>query len=455
MSLHPHQQFGARWLADRAFAILADEPGAGKTAQVVTACDLIDARKILIVCPVVVRHHWEVEFERWSARDRAIITWDGRPKFIPDDGVDIVSHATFSHKPSIDLLRQGAPYDVIVVDECHELRRYGAARTRALLAPVPPYQTLIPGQDEAGAWSWSRHFWGLTGTPIVNSAGDLWTFAAGPMRDPRFWYDWVSEFAADLKIDQNGGIKATGVKNVAKLCDLFRPVMLRRTLAGIGIQLPQLDINEWNLDVDQAEVDRIMAQLDERMQMKVMDAIAAESDDMESQMSTVRRQLGIAKMPKIAVYIAEQLATAREPIVVFFQHTDVRKGLYEILKNQYGYKVSWIDGKVTRAQLKAAVDWYQAGFIDVLLVQTDAGGMGLTLTRGTRVVFAELSWSAVAQWQAIKRVHRIGQTRPVIADIPRISTSWLEQVLGKVVSAKHRAADLFLSQLETRDTHLH
>ena len=86
----------------------------------------------------------------------------------------------------------------------------------------------------------------------------------------------------------------------------------------------------------------------------------------------------------------------------------------------------------------------------MLLVQTDAGGVGLTLTRADKAVVAELPWTAVGMWQAVKRVHRITQTREVRADVLRASGCWLEQSLASAVSRKHAASERLLTLLESR-----
>ena len=112
-----------------------------------------------------------------------------------------------------------------------------------------------------------------------------------------------------------------------------------------------------------------------------------------------------------------------------------------------GRVCSWLDGTVTRAQLVAAVDWFQAGRIDVLLVQTQAGGTGLTLTRSHRAVVAELPWTATALFQAVKRVHRISQTVACRADVLQAPGCWLDEAMATVVEGKRRAADDLMDRL--------
>lgn len=430
-----HQVTGADWLASRGFGILADEPGAGKTAQVVMAADAVGARNILVICPAVVRPHWQREFRDWQKIDRQVDLVEGRPKERPKPGVTIISHATLAdEKRSMHLICQ--TYDLIVVDEIHMFRQMDAIRTRMLLAPD-------------GMWTWAPRLWGLTGTPLVNSAADLWPLTWGPLRAGIPWFDWGMQFAESMNGDGYGGIRPLGIKNANQLAAWFRPHILRRTLAGIGVVLPQLTVKHQLFPIPDDAMQRIMADLEGWTPDRLIQAIEEKDDLRDSAMARVRKTLGLAKLNGVAHYVNWLIEHRMGPAVVFFQHTSVREELFNQLAKQYGHRVSWIDGKITPKQLEAAESWFQRGDLDILLVQTDAGGMGLTLTRAARVVIAELPWTSVGMWQAIKRVHRITQIQPVHADIVRAKGIWLEEVLASTISKKHFASEQFLRLIET------
>jgi SNF2 family DNA or RNA helicase len=67
-SLVPEQIEGARFLANNARALLADEPGFGKSAQAVAACDFVCARRILVLTTASARVNWLNEFEKFSPK---------------------------------------------------------------------------------------------------------------------------------------------------------------------------------------------------------------------------------------------------------------------------------------------------------------------------------------------------------------------------------------------------
>jgi SNF2 family DNA or RNA helicase len=431
----PHQITGAAFLAARGFALLADEAGAGKSPQVVIAADLCGARRILMVCPAVVRRHWEKVFLDWQEIDRPVDVVEGNVKSPPGEGVTIVSHAAFADAASVRLMFQSAPYDIVAIDEIHFMRQMDAARTRAILGPD-------------GAWAWVVRFWGLSGTPLVNSAADLWPLTYGPMRMQVPWWDWGQHFAAETRQDSYGGIRFVGLKNAHDLAAILRPHVLRRTLEGVGVKLPPLTIASLPVAVDLAALNRVMADLEGWTPQRLAIALEDKDELHDSALARVRKALGLAKAEQVARHVGQMLGGGEGPVVVFFQHTAVREALFAALQAK-GFIGSWVDGKVTKVQLGAAIDWFQGGRLDYLLVQTDAGGIGISLTKANRAVVAELPWTAVGLWQAAKRISRIGQSRACLVEVVRAHGCWLEDALASAVQRKHVASQSLLSLLES------
>jgi SWI/SNF-related matrix-associated actin-dependent regulator 1 of chromatin subfamily A len=435
---YSHQDTGAAFLAERRFALLADDPGLGKSFSAIKAADLLDIRRILIICPGAVRRHWEAELDLRQTIDRPITVEEGFLTAPPGAGVTIVSHATLSdlgrkgRMGSISWLNAGAPYDLIIVDESHEMRHYQASRTRTLLGPD-------------GIASQARHVWLLSGTPVVNSAADLYPLVFGALRLQVSWLDFCTHYC-EMRTDAFNGLKPVGIRNAAELADGLRPYVLRRTIASLGIDLPPLDIQRRTLAVDPAAVASAMAGIEDWSPERLLLAIGDGDELRDAAMSRVRRALGLAKAEAAAAHVEAILAAGDGPVVAFFQHTDVRIAMHAAL-TRAGRVCSWIDGKVTAKQLRAAREWHQAGRLDVLLVQTAAGGVGLTLTRGHRVAICELPWTASSLFQAIKRVHRIGQTRACLAEVLSAQGCWLDEVLATVVETKRKASDELLDLL--------
>lgn len=442
-TLMPHQVSGTAFLAERGFAFLWDDPGLGKTLEAVAGADEARARNILVVCPAVVRMNWALEFFENQRIPRDINVVEGFLRAPPGDEVTIVSHDVVGDSAaerkgrgeSWINLKAGAPYDLVIVDEHHSFRTYDAARARNLWYP-------------GGLADWTARLWALSGTPVVNSAADLWLPAFGPLKCGLSWWDWCTRYA-DLKPDPYEGRKPVGLKDAAKLAEFLRPHALRRTTESLGLPLPPLDVVQAKVAVPPAALTQAMAGLEGWSPQRLAQALEERDDLRDAALARVRRVLGLAKASAVAERARALLAGGCGPLVVFFQHTDVRDALHARLSGELGYKVSWIDGKVTSAQLAAARDWFQSGRLDVLLVQTQAGGVGLTLHKSNYCLIAELPWTSVALRQAVKRIHRIGQTRACVAEVLRADGCWLEDALASTVAKKQLASDSLLSLLTT------
>ena len=331
-------------------------------------------------------------------------------------------------------LKAGAPYDVIITDESHEMRDINAIRGKTLYMPD-------------GLFEAARHVWALTGTPVVNSAADLWLPAFGPLRMPVSWWDWCNRFA-EMRPDSYNGMKPVGIRDPVGLAEAMRPHAIRRTIASIGIDLPPLDIRSLPILLPDDALRAAMVGLRDWTPERLAAVLAQGTEPQDAALATVRHALGVAKAPQVAAHVAALLAAGEGPVVVFFQHTEVRRMLFDALHGA-GWRTSWIDGKVTRSQLRAAKDWFQEGRLDVVLVQTQAGGMGLSLVRAHRTVIAELPWTSVALHQAIKRIHRIKQDRACTAEVVRAVGCWLDDAMANVVARKHRELEAFLALLTT------
>ena len=432
--------------------LLCDEPGVGKTATTVRAMDKSGARRILVMCPSVVKSNWANEVVRWSQVPRTINLIDGLPRNTPGAGVTIVGHASLvvpSTRGGSAQIKQRAklaiegvqhlmvqPWDVVIVDEAHEFRKLEAKRTQGLYG-------------SSGLLSRAYYSWLLTGTPVVNSASDLYPVFYGPLSScipPSVdWWKWCNQFT-NLVPDGLDGLKPVGIKNHNELAALLRPHMLRRTLHSVGIQLPPLTLQPLFVDASKNALIEIMAGLEGWTPERLEHALESQDEIRDSAIARVRRAVGLAKVPAIANWLRGLLAQDNTPIVCFYQHTEVMEQVCVALEP---YRVAVIKGGLTPSKLKFVEREYQAGNFDVLMVQTQAGGMGLTLTRGWRSVVAELPWTATYLFQAVKRVHRYTQTKAVTADILLLNGCWLDDVMLRVVQRKWSDEQAFMNLLTT------
>jgi DNA repair protein RAD5 len=112
--------------------------------------------------------------------------------------------------------------------------------------------------------------------------------------------------------------------------------------------------------------------------------------------------------------LIEILQTSQETTVVFTQWTSMLD-LVEIALSQAQITFSRLDGSMSRNRREASLVQLRSGQVQVMLLSLRAGGVGLNLTAASRVILLDPWWNPAVEQQAIERVHRIGQTRPVVA----------------------------------------
>jgi hypothetical protein len=123
-----------------------------------------------------------------------------------------------------------------------------------------------------------------------------------------------------------------------------------------------------------------------------------------TRMNALREEAGVAKVPAIAEYVLDLVNDGRK-VVVFYEHSKVFQGLVDAFVKG-GADVAVINGKVTGDARQSEVAAFQAGSANVLLAQTQAAGIGVTLTSAADAVFAQLPWSAGSLKQAADRILR-------------------------------------------------
>jgi len=438
--LYPHQLTGIDFLMRRDFACLWDSPGLGKTCCAIRAIDALQAEKVLIICPAAVRSVWADEIALWSQRSLPVHIEYGYPRNTPQRGITIIGHAALSSAKGhngygLRYLKQGRPYDVVVLDEQHlGFKDQGAQRARNFFFPD-------------GVCERAKHVWCLTGTPLVNSAADLWLTAYGMMGTPDQWTDWCRKYTV-CKRDNfaPGGFKPTGIRQTDKLVEMFWPYALRRTLDSVGIELPELTVSDVPIKIDNRRLMVINRSLADWDPAHVGRVLAERGEIHDPALATARREIGLSKVPQVVHMAAHLLQEGSGPVVVAFQHTDVRKFLAADLQGM-GYRVGWIDGKIPPTRVRTARKALADGEIDVLLLQTDCGGVGLSLVESCRMIVAELPWTSVALHQVIKRLHRIGAISPVTAYVVKLHGCWLDELMSTTITRKDRAASEFLDGL--------
>jgi SNF2 family DNA or RNA helicase len=395
MELYPFQDVGVRWLQEQRNRYLGDTMGCGKTVQALVAAERMSLRKLGVVAPAATIPNWNEEAAVWA----------------PSVEVEVHSYAS---PRLIDV--SGTSFDRVVLDEAHYCKSPKARRTKAAHAIA---------SEAGGAWL-------LSGTPMPNHAGELFTTFN------TFWpdlfpdgvsnreYAWLAHFTRFEHTRY--GIKVHGNKNAADLLPMLKEIMLRRRLQDVADQLPELRVDLHVLPPFTGwKLDREGAQLLLRMER--------EADMDEGSLSRLRRLLGSLKAPAIADTIGEELeADQYDQIVVLYHHRDVGDRVQRRLQ-QYG--LVRLDGKSTPKKRAEVLKTFQGGGARVFLGQQTSAGTGLNLQVAHELALLEPSWVPDENKQAIYRIYRLGQTHKCRARVFAVEDT-LDHAVNRVLIRKSR-----------------
>ncbi|WVF69696.1 hypothetical protein IAT40_004475 [Kwoniella sp. CBS 6097] len=136
--------------------------------------------------------------------------------------------------------------------------------------------------------------------------------------------------------------------------------------------------------------------------------------------------------------------------IVFSQWTTMLDRIADML-DEANIRYSRLDGTMTREERSRAMDALKyKKQVEVLLVSTRAGGVGLNLTVASRCYLVDPYWNPSVEAQAIDRIHRMGQTRPVVAVKLMIKNS-IEEKLDKIQKKKANLAQLSLKNMSRKE----
>ena len=411
MNLFPYQIEGVQFLASRTNAFLADTMGLGKSAQTIVACDAVDAKRILVLCPASVRYNWDREFGRFSDRNRPtglLFTGKDKPCF---EGVTICSYDLLRSKP-VHRMLMSQTWDVLILDEVHYLKSKGAGRTQAVFGPTLDGRNGLSGR--------SSRVWALSGTPAPNDPSELFVVLKAFGAYKKTYWDFVGQFCVSQKT--NFGIKITGAKNVPELKAVMAPYLLRRKKEDVMKELPPIRYQNVVLDPafgthpeDLASWKKAEEKHAAELQLELK---SFEEDDISLEnphFATLRRFTGMAKVRPAAAMISEELHHPRgiDKIVVFAIHRDVIMYFQECLR-AYNPVVVW-GGTPPEKKQRFIEKFMYNPRCRIFIGNINAAGTGIDGLQGScsEVLFLEASWTPASNAQAIMRVHRIGQKNPV------------------------------------------
>lgn len=454
-----YQEDGFRWMTARAEAglggILADDMGLGKTMQMLAViagqkqqlagspADAVAA--VFVVVPASLMGTWEEQASRWfpdlrvytqrTSVGKTAADWDQVAREVQQ--ADLVLTTYTLARMDIDFW-QTQSFSGLVLDEAQFVKNPSTATHKALVRL-------------RAKWAFA-----LTGTPIENTATDLWSIMSltVPTVLPSLPV-FTRRFAAETLSDRS--------EAAAELSDRVAPFLLRRTKDSVAQELPEKI--EQIVSIDLEPVQRTWY-------AKYLTTARAQAADANSPriniLTALTRLRQLALSARLidhhahedgakVTYLLQTLeglrddssvtARQRHKALVFSQFTSFLAILREKL-DEAGIDYAYLDG--TSRDRDQQVARFQNGEVDVFLISLKAGGFGLNLTEADYVFLTDPWWNPAVEAQAVDRAHRLGQKRFV--NVYRlVAADTIEQRVLELQEKKRDLIGAVLSGQENRD----
>lgn len=490
--LFPHQRAGVAYLATARRALLADEPGLGKTAQAIRALKALNDRgeqifPALVVCPNTLKKNWAREFATWWPEVRTQVikgTAAKRKKQFAEPDVDVIiinweslrSHSRLSPFGSIALIRciecggedekvstsrcevhkgdlNTIDFKAVIADEIHRSKDPKSKQTRALWAATGDADVRFA----------------LTGTPMSNDVVDMWSILH--WLSPEDWpakTKWIDRYI-DTMLNAFGGMMVIGVKPhmQEEFYKTVNPRMRRMLKKTVLPWLPEV-MNE-RRDVEMgAKQAKAYAQMRDHM---ITELESGEILSAPSVLTQMTRLLQFASSYAEIItdeFSGDQKAVLSDPSCkVDALMGDIKSGdfgddsvavcavsrqLIEILSAEMtraGIPHGLITGAQDEDERQKAIDDFQSKKTKWVLFTAQAGGVGITLTTARRLIMLQRPWSLVDYKQALDRVHRIGsEIHDSIIITDYVTEGTVEERVIEVLDSK---ADSFEQVVRDKD----
>ena len=421
MPLKPFQQAGAQFLASRTRALLADEPGVGKTAQFITACNLAGVRRAGVIVPSIGVCHWRREFDKWNFKgDRAdVISWDD------------------AHEVRDTLAQAGGPlrlpmqWDALIPDEVHFGKNPQARRTKAVFA-------------KGGLGWYARRIWAGSGTPAPNNAAELWPVLRAFGKTKMDLMTFTNYFCV---VDSFGKIRGNRQDNIQELRGILKGFTLRRLKKDVLPELGPIDVQEWYVEPSARFTFDVAPQtgsLEELLRGASDDEIMAFLTDPTEDFATLRRYNALLKAPAVFDTVKFELENGLLEKVVIYGH---HKAALAALHREFGHAgigSILIYGDTPRRERDGLIEkWKRNPGTPVNVSSIMIAGTVLDYTATHQGIMLEMDWVPGNNSQAMQRPHRHGQDKPVTMRVAM--GTLIDEIVTGVLLRKTKAIDEIFS----------
>ena len=452
-TLRPYQAAGYQWMSQLAdhglHGILADDMGLGKTVQ--TLALLLRFRQAggpggapsLVVAPTSVVPNWRAEAKRFAPSLKILVLTGPRRRALyatlPHADLVLTSYAILQ-RDSAELKKHR--FHHVILDEAQHIKNPAAKVSQAACALQ------------------ARHRLCLSGTPVENNLGELWSLMRflipgflGPLEAFR------ARFQHPIEKEEDEDCRQTLQTRLA-------PLILRRTKDEVAKDLPPKTplIHPIELSTTQKDLyETVRATMDKRVReaiaarglaqskITILDALLKLrqiccdprllNDDTFAAPPSGFRMAHSAKLSYF-LDLLDTLLQEKRRILLFSQFTT----MLALIEEQLGrLKVPFLKLTGSSRDRGRLVEEFQGSDIPLFLISLKAGGTGLNLTGADTVIHYDPWWNPAAENQATDRAYRIGQDKPVVVH-KLLCANTVEDRIHQLQQKKAHLADSLLAE---------
>lgn len=453
--LRPYQQVGVQWLWSlhnlQLGGCLADDMGLGKTIQVIALLSMLRRKKNaaktlhggadLLVVPASLVANWREEIARFAPRLRVLVA---HPSELPTrdlarlstrkvDGHDAII-TTYGTVLRTRWMKEHR-WRCIVLDEAQAIKNPSAKQTRAVKALQAQWRLA------------------LTGTPVENKVGDLWSI-----------FDFLNPgLLGSAKVFSEACKAMAAQKHNAyePLRKLVQPYILRRlkTDESVISDLPAKTevtahclLQKPQAALYQKAVGELAQALEERSGIERRGVVLAFLTRFKQICNHPSQWLGDGEYQAGASgkfarlrELCEPIAARQQKILVFTQYREMTSPLASFLAELFNKAGLVLHGGTPVKKRQEIVKLFQESEdAPFMVLSLKAGGTGLNLTAASHVVHFDRWWNPAVENQATDRAFRIGQRKNVLVQ-KFVCKGTIEERIDELIASKQRISDTLLS----------
>ncbi len=431
--LRDYQQKGLNWLYTMRKlglgACLADDMGLGKTVQVIALLNSLRSNReetVLLVIPASLIGNWTAEIKRFAPglKYRLIHPQEKNEAAEPEEVTAGIYITTYGMLGRTEWLRE-VSWDIVILDEAQAIKNPGTKQTKSI-KQLKAHCRIA-----------------LTGTPVENRLGDLWSIFdflnQGLLGNAREF----SAFTKKLK-DQPDGY--------GRLKQVVSPFILRRLKSDKSIiaDLPEkIEMKSYaTLSKKQAALYMALVK-DLQRKLETSDGIERKGlvlaslmkfkqicnhpDQYLGQTAYLANESG--KYDRLRE-ICETIYAKRERVIVFTQFREITNHLADFLQTVFHHEGLVLHGQTPVAKRKDIVAKFQGPeYMPFMILSIKAGGVGLNLNAANHVIHFDRWWNPAVENQATDRAFRIGQQKNVLVH-KFITRGTIEETIDLMIEEK-------------------